>query len=257
LENLLQTFRKRNEEYEKLLNETLIVNTRLFKNRRENIAKVKKKQKKKFAEKLNKFLLKKKNKKIEVKNDKKQSSGFLNFIKNSLQITSEKEKEIKEEKNNEKNSVLNKTKSLPDQSEMISYMSDENLKTIIKTLNNPRERKQKYFKPISSMSDDDPSFCSIEKNDVCNELLETKTFKNTHKNKKPNPILAPLEFDYESEVVRYKKISQFEIKESNLKLKNDLLVTTLDLPKGPTFGPDTPMQDYSLNDSDSPSSKFL
>lgn len=55
MENLLQTFRQRNEEYEKLLNEILIVNTKLFKKSKEKIAKVKEKQKQKFAKRLKKF----------------------------------------------------------------------------------------------------------------------------------------------------------------------------------------------------------
>ena len=124
-------------------------------------------------------------------------------------------------------------------------------------MNNPTERRKKYFKPIGTSSDEEQLSISKEMADEIYKLSETNTFLNTHRNKRSFPLIKSMDYEYESEVINFKKISNPEIKDSSIKLKNDLLVTTLDAPQGAAFGPDTPMGNLSISSSsDSPGNLF-
>ena len=56
IENLLQKFKERNQEYETMLNESIMVNTRLHKKKREKVVEAKKIEKQKFHKRLEIFL---------------------------------------------------------------------------------------------------------------------------------------------------------------------------------------------------------
>lgn len=168
---------------------------------------------------------------------KKKNSGFIDFIKDSFKF----------EKVSPKGSQRGNTRRTQTMREIsgksadrkakpgddhISTLSDNNLKTIIKDLNDPRARKKRFLIDTGSSSEEDNElkiFGGPRYN--LEELKEKKKNEDAYL----RPLEPSLDFDYESHIIRKKKID-----DSQAKLKEDLLVTTLDYPRQPTFGPETP-----------------
>ena len=243
LENLLQTFRKRNEEYEKLLNETLMVNTKLFKQRRNKIQKVKKKEKIRFDRKLKEFLTS--SRQVETHQESRRKSGdqsgFLKFIKKSLKMKEEGESKREKQRRHKTMKDFNQVEREKHyDEESVSTFSDTKLKTMIKTLNDPKARKEKFLKEMATSSEEDliNSVQTSESESI--ELKETKTFPNPKKNIEGKLRIQPIDYDYESYIIRKKKISDSGAQDENAQLKKDLLVTTIDYHPNPVFGADTP-----------------
>ena len=239
LEDLLQTFRKRNEEYEKLLNESLLVNTRLFKQRKNKIKHVKKIEKKKFRKKIERMLETKHKSPASSFQQEKKASGFMDLIRDSFKFEDKGPKggQRRQGRRTQTMREISRQGSRGRQNtndDLASTLSDKNLKTIIKDLQDPRARKRRFLMQTGSSSEDDHEGKIF--GNPRDEFVETRqNEQETPREGRLRSLKPSMDFDYESHIICKKTID-----DPQTKLKEDLLVTTLDYPRQPTFGPETP-----------------
>lgn len=152
LANLHKNFIQRNKDYETLLNETIKVNTQLFKNRQKKIKEMKKRSQKKSP-------------------SKKEESGFFSFIKKSLMPESETKKSQKSQKSSTIKSKKKNKASFVISKEFVKKNSgsrfEDNLGPI-ESVNGQKKVDRDPFKNLKFVED----MANIQKNLGPNPIFE-------------------------------------------------------------------------------------
>lgn len=222
VENLLKTFRKRNEEYETLLNASLKVNTRLHKKKQEKINQIRDKEKKKFNRKLQDFLKKKHPQKLKA-SPKKSKSGFLNLIKESLRFGKSPSPEPVKKKENQRESNYD----IKEDTEFLENSDDDQDSNFdIAEFKDAKAWRSKYKKPSQEFSMD--NFSPIETNHRSSKFkLKNLSRISSRKESKRGSTdkKRTSNFEFESRIINSKKIPNLLFEDSEMKLKSDVLYT--------------------------------
>ena len=254
MENLLKHFRERNEQYEHLLNESIMVNNRIHKKKIAKITKIKESERLKFKKRLNyflknsgiepenikgmKFKVKSKNdselksqEKSEKKLKKKKSKSFFDIIKKSIMLGNSSNRSLSPEStsiNNKKENNISKEPKMFVNYESESQSSSENeLDSKIKEMQDPRARRKilEERRMMEEISESDERESKAESSDTKVKLMNlSKNFPSKTKLSHFENSLGP-KFQFESQVIVQKKIEKLNSKRETSKLKKEHFLT--------------------------------
>jgi hypothetical protein len=247
IENLLQHFRQRNEQYEHLLNESIMVNNRIHKKKIEKIEKIKEIEKEKFKKRLNFFLKKsgiqaqniegmkfktksnKSNEKPPTQLKKKKSKSFFEVIKKSIMFGKSSDEEVSVKSTSiHKNESKEQELFVNYESEDQSYISSDNeIDKKIKEMQNPNTRK-KYLEDrrmMEEISESSEKESNADSSDTKVKLMNLS--RNFNKKQKISNIEHSLDpkFQFESQVIVQKTIGRLASKREAPKLNKDVFLT--------------------------------
>lgn len=245
MENLLQHFRERNEQYEHLLNQSIMVNNQIHKKKIQKITKIKEIEKNKFKKRLEYFLnnsgvnpekikglkirtrSKKKVPSPPKKLKKKKSKSFLEIVKKSIMFgqSSVESQSVKSTSIDKKFNDVSKGPEM-----FVNYeshgnsesSSDGEIDRKIQQMQNPRHRQKllEDRRVIDEISEESDKPSKAESSDTKVKLMNlSRNFASRKKVSGVKNSKGP-RFQFESQVIMQKKI-KLGSKKGNSMQKND------------------------------------